>query len=79
MRRSRDGLSGRLAIRGLTEKGYVYNTVKDRDEPQRDEIAGRATLRYDSGNFSATLKGEYSKFDVDGRNLLVIRRIVVRL
>ncbi len=66
-----DGLSGRLAVRGLSEEGYVYNTAKDRDEPLRDEIAGRAALRYESGNFAATLKGEYSKFDVEGRNLVV--------
>jgi outer membrane receptor protein involved in Fe transport len=66
-----DGLSARLAVRGLTENGYVFNTTKDRTEPRRDEIAGRATVRYESGNFTATLKGEYSKFDVEGRNLLV--------
>ena len=66
-----DGLSARLAVRGLTENGYVFNTTKDRTEPRLDEIAGRATVRYESGNFTATLKGEYSKFDVEGRNLVV--------
>ncbi|MGY8972860.1 MAG: TonB-dependent receptor [Sphingomonadales bacterium] len=73
-----DGLSGRLAIRGLTEKGYVFNTVKGRNDPHRDEIAGRATVRYEDGNFAATLKGEYSKFDVDGRNLLVSQDVATR-
>lgn len=71
-------LAGRIAVRGLSEDGFVYNTVKDRDEPQREELAGRGTLQYDSGAFKATLKGEYSTFDVTGRNLLVSQDVATR-
>ena len=68
-----EGLSGRVAVRYLQEDGYLHNDTKNRDEPRRGEYAARGILRFDRiPGFVATLKGEYSRFDVQGRDLQVV-------
>lgn len=73
-----DGLTARAAVRYLNEKGYVRNTTLDRTEPRRDEFAARGTIRYDGGGVRLTLKGEYSKFNLFGRDIEVIHDIATR-
>lgn len=74
-----EGLSGRLAMRYLNEDGYMHNDTKGRDEPQRDEFAIRGVLKFDKvPGFTATLKGEYSRFDSEGRDLQVFADVATR-
>jgi outer membrane receptor protein involved in Fe transport len=73
-----DGLSARVALRYLKSGGNVYNITKDRDEPKNEDIGVRGTLRYESGGFKSTLKVEYSKFDMDGRDLEVVHDVATR-
>lgn len=71
-----NGLEARVALRGLSDGGFVYNTVKDSDEPKRHEFGVRGTLRFDGlSSFRATLKGEYSRFTMIGRDLEVVRDV----
>lgn len=67
-----DNLSARVAVRHAKGGGYVRNLTKDKDEPDGEDIAARATLHYDGNGFNSTLKVEYSKFDVTGRELEVV-------
>jgi outer membrane receptor protein involved in Fe transport len=64
------GLGMRLAVRSRRGDGYLENLTLGRDEPQRDELAGRLTFAWNaSENFDATLKFEAGSFDVVGRQV----------
>ncbi len=69
-----DNFRGRIAWRGYEEEGYVLNTLKNTDEPQRDENAVRLTLAWDiSPDFEAVLKIENSTFDTIGRQIEIVQ------
>lgn len=65
--------AARFAGRYRTMDGYVENTYLHRDEPNRDEKSGRITISYTGENLDGTLKFEKNKFDVDGRQIEIIR------
>lgn len=69
-----DTFRARIALRSYEEEGYVENTFKNSDEPQRDESAVRLTLDWDvSPELSATLKVEQNNFETIGRQIEIVR------
>ncbi|TAK54404.1 MAG: TonB-dependent receptor [Gammaproteobacteria bacterium] len=63
-------LGARLAVRYRESDGYVKNLTLSRDEPARDELAGRLTLELaPDEDFSASLRLEAGSFDVVGRQV----------
>ena len=71
-----DNLAGRIAVRGASSGGFVSNPNLGEDGPQHDDFAIRGSLLFTPGdNFDATLKVEHNRFDVDGREIEVVRDI----
>ena len=69
-----DNFRARLALRSYEEEGYMNNTFKNADEPQREEKAVRLTLDWDiSADLNATLKVEQNNFDTTGRQIEIVR------
>ncbi len=69
-----DTLKGRFAVRSYDTDGYVDNTFLDDDEPARDDLAIRGTLRWEpNDNLDVTLKLERDTFDVDGRQIEIVQ------
>lgn len=63
-------LGARLAVRYREADGYIKNLTLSRDEPARDELAGRLTLELaPDADFSASLRLEAGSFDVVGRQV----------
>lgn len=63
-----DSLRARVAIRDRQEGGYIENPTLNRDQPQTDEQAIRATFEWDaSEDLMATLKLEHSNIEKLGR------------
>lgn len=73
-----DNLSARAAIRYAKGGGYVFDQTKQRDEPTGEDMAARATLRYDGEGFRSTLKAEYSRFETVGREIEVVTDVATR-
>ena len=68
-----DTVSGRFAIRKYDDDGYLVNTFNGADEPKRDDLAVRGTVRWDaSDRLDITLKLERDVFDATGRQIEVI-------
>ena len=68
-----DTVSGRFAVRKYDDDGYVVNTFNGADEPQRDDLAIRGTVRWEpSDRLDITLKLERDVFDTIGRQIEVI-------
>jgi outer membrane receptor protein involved in Fe transport len=68
-----DSFAARLAVRKRDMAGYISNPFLSADEPDRDELTVRGTLRWDvTDRFDATLKYERNKFDVTGRQVEII-------
>jgi len=68
-----DRVRYRVAARSRQLDGHMKNITLDRDEPERDDWAARATLEFDvSDNLTATLKAELGEFDVTGRHIEII-------
>ncbi len=61
----------RLAARYQDVDGYVQNSLTRRDEPLRNEKAGRLTAVYELGNFTITGKAEIAKLRLDGNPIQV--------
>ncbi len=69
-----DTLQGRLAVRSYDTDGYVDNTFLDDDEPARDDLAIRGTLRWEpTDDLDVTLKLERDTFDTDGRQIEIVQ------
>ncbi|MES2604959.1 MAG: TonB-dependent receptor, partial [Pseudomonadota bacterium] len=69
-----DAFRARLAWRGYEEDGYLYNTFRNRDEPQRDEDTYRLTLDWDiNPDFTASLKVERNDFVTNGRQIEIVK------
>lgn len=68
-----ESLAGRLAVRKRDMDGYISNPFLSADEPDRDELMVRGTLRWDvTDRFDATFKYEHNEFDVVGRQVEII-------
>ncbi len=60
----------RLALYHRDSAGYIRNATLNRDEPQREELAGRFMLTSDiSQSLQATLRVEASQFNTVGRQV----------
>lgn len=71
-----DNIAGRLAVRAASTGGFVATPNLGEDGPQHDDFAVRGTLLFTpSDNFDATLKVEHNAFDVEGREIEVVRDI----
>jgi outer membrane receptor protein involved in Fe transport len=65
-----DAFGARLAVHGRKADGYVNNLTLGRNEPKRDEKAGRLTFRWQpSDSLDAVLKLEGGTFRSDGRQV----------
>lgn len=62
----------RLAARYQDVEGYARNSLTSRDEPLRNEKAGRLTAVYRIGNFTITGKAEIAKLRLDGNPIQVV-------
>jgi len=68
-----DRVRFRLAARYRDTDGYIRNLTLSRNEPQREDITGRAILEFDvTDNFVANFKAEISDFDVTGRSIEIL-------
>jgi iron complex outermembrane receptor protein len=56
-----ENFSARLAVKGLYLDGFIPNRVSGNNDNARRQGLARVTLRYDSGDFDATAKLEYSR------------------
>lgn len=70
-----DGLNARLAVRKYDMDGYIKNAFLDTDEPSRDYLTSRLTLDFTPDNdvFNMLLKLERSDFNVEGRQIAILR------
>ena len=65
-----DTMGARIAVHYRQADGYVSNLTLDRDEPTRDEFAGRVMLTYaPSDAFDAALRVETGKYKTNGRQI----------
>lgn len=65
-----EDFGARAAISYRRSHGYINNLTLNRFEPQRDELAGRLTFRFEpSESLDATLKVEGGNYDVVGRQI----------
>jgi iron complex outermembrane receptor protein len=63
-------VGARLAVHGRTADGYVENLTLGRDEPARDEIAGRLTIDFDvTDALSLSWRTEGGSYDTKGRQI----------
>lgn len=68
-----EDLRGRLAVRSLDMDGYIENLTLNRDDPERTDRTIRGTLDWEVTNsLDLSLKVEFSRFDVTGRQVEVI-------
>ena len=56
-----EGLAVRLGVNHDRRDGYVTNVVDGSDMGRRNVTIFRGALRYESGNFDATISGEYAR------------------
>ncbi|MEM1111047.1 MAG: TonB-dependent receptor [Pseudomonadota bacterium] len=69
-----ENLSGRLVGRWYEEDGFVDNSFNNQDEPEREEWGLRGALRWDAtDNLRVDFKAEYHEFDVNGRQIEIVR------
>ena len=69
-----DNVRARLALRGYDEDGYVNNTFRNTEEPERDETSARLTLEWDASTvLSVGLKLETNSFDTTGRQIEIVQ------
>jgi iron complex outermembrane recepter protein len=65
-----DRLGARLAVHARNAAGYVENLTLGRDEPKRNEFAGRLTLDFDvSDALSLSWRTEGGSYDTKGRQV----------
>lgn len=69
-----DTVRARFAVRSYQEDGYIQNTFKNTDEPQRDEDTYRLTVDWDiTQDLTASLKLERNDFLTHGRQIEVVK------
>ncbi|WP_045857238.1 TonB-dependent receptor [Teredinibacter purpureus] len=63
-----DNVQARLAIRHLTDDGYMYNSYLDADQPERTEDSARLSVTWQaSDNLDIYVKAEQHTFETTGR------------
>jgi len=63
-----ENLQGRLAVRNLSDDGYVYNSYLDKDHGGRDETSLRLSFSWQpSDQLDLYIKGEQNRFETLGR------------
>tara|TARA_R110000824_G_scaffold7892_8_gene36013 strand:- start:10638 stop:13031 length:2394 start_codon:yes stop_codon:yes gene_type:complete len=69
-----DDVRARLALRGYEEDGYINNTFRSTQEPEREERSARLILEWDaSTELSFGLKLETNSFDSNGRQIEIVQ------
>ncbi|MEM7083662.1 MAG: TonB-dependent receptor [Pseudomonadota bacterium] len=67
-----DSTRGRMAVTGLKSEGYLFNTVDQQPEMQREEFTARGIIEHDfSDAVTARLKYESGSFDTDGSRFVI--------
>ncbi|MEY4932447.1 MAG: hypothetical protein RLZZ403_767, partial [Pseudomonadota bacterium] len=65
-----DTVGARIAVHYREADGYIKNLTLNRDEPTRDEYAGRIMLTFTpSDAFDAALRFEAGKYETEGRQI----------
>lgn len=67
-----EGLAVRFTGKYSDVDGYLRNTHSNRLQPERREVSGRVTLRYDSYPVTITAKYEHADVRVDGSPVQVL-------
>ena len=71
-----DSLAARIALRSFDDDGYVDNDFLGGSEPVRDEFSVRASFEWAaSDNLTANFKFERDTFDVEGRQVEIVRDV----
>lgn len=69
-------VSGRLAVRYYDDPGFMFNTIKNRDEADTEEKSIRGSLAWEaSENLDVLLIAEHNTFDVQGRAMEITQDI----
>lgn len=69
-----DSTQARLALHGLQENGYFYNSTQSKDSPDRSESSARLKWNWNiNPSFTIKTKIEKSKFDIEGRPYEIIQ------
>ncbi|WP_075187240.1 TonB-dependent receptor [Teredinibacter haidensis] len=73
-----DTVQARLAVRNLTDDGYMYNSHLDTDQPAREETSARLTLAWQAtDNLDLSLKAEQNQFETTGRAIEITQDVAV--
>ena len=69
-----DDFRARLALRTYTEDGYMNNTFRNTNEPDRDETSVRLSMEWDATpELTIGLKLESNSFDAIGRQIEIVQ------
>jgi len=67
-----DDLRARVAVKYESDDGYIENVITGNNEPERENIAARATFDWDiTDNLNANLKIQHDSDEIKGRNIVV--------
>jgi outer membrane receptor protein involved in Fe transport len=73
-----DRFRGRLAASYREVDGHVDNATLSTEDPSREETAARAWLEFDvSDKATVSLKAEMGEFDVEGRQIEIVKELPV--
>ncbi len=68
-----EDLSARVAARASDLGGYLFNTARERTDPNREDQAFRGIIRWDGlEDFELSAKYEYAHTDIEGRTSQVV-------
>lgn len=71
-----DNLQGRIAVRYYDDPGFMFNTTKNRDEPDSEEKSVRGSLAWQPNDkWDILLVAEHNKFDVQGRAIEITQDV----
>ncbi len=69
-----DTFAARIALRSMSEDGYMRNTFLNSDEPDRSDFAYRASFNWTPNeNWDFLLKVESNSYDAKGRQIEIIQ------
>lgn len=71
-----DNFQGRIAVRNLTDDGYMRNTYLNSDHPQRDETSMRLSLAWQpTDTLELFFKAEQNQFESVGRPIEITQDV----
>jgi Outer membrane receptor proteins, mostly Fe transport len=71
-----DNVQGRIAVRYYDDPGFMFNTTKNRDEPDSEEKSVRASLAWQPNDkWDVLLVAEHNAFDVNGRAIEITQDV----